>query len=212
MRLRYSATVRSTGTWFRCFAEVPGVAYPSDPQRRARLPERDAVPEVHTYNFEGKRSVSLSWTARDGSTSASPVHRLAFGNLASETSEQSRERVLSALELPGELMDYHFVIQSVLERLYTRRRAEPKHLPFVEWLAWFDAKLVESHQSSFRISLDNHDYINVFALSFLVELHEREGYLHEALALAERFARFRPHVDTVTDLRARVALLRAEHA
>ena len=31
--------------------------------------------------------------------------------------------------------------------------------------------------------------LSVFALGFLVDLHEREGYLDEALALAQRFAR-----------------------
>jgi hypothetical protein len=80
----------------------------------------------------------------------------------------------------------------------------------VEWLAWYDVKLVEAHESLFRISPHRAEYLSVFAFDFLVELHEREGYLHEALALAERFAHFRVAAGTFGELRARVALLRSE--
>ncbi len=202
---------RSRGTWFRCFAEVPGVGYTSDPQRRARLRDRDAVPEVHSFDLGGERTTSLSWRTAEGSTSASPVHRLAFGDFGKESSEQARDRVLSALELPGEIMDYHFAIQHVADLLYKRRRAQPSQLALVEWLAWFDARLVEAHDHFFRISPGSDEYLSVFSLDFLVRLHQREGYLHEALALAERFARFRLRVDIVTELRARVAALQGEH-
>jgi hypothetical protein len=203
---------RGRGTWFRRFADVPSVGYPGDLQRRARLRDRDAVPEVHELDFDGERTVSLMWNTPDGSTSASPVHSLAFGDFRNESSEQARERVLSALELPGEIMDYHFAIQHVAELLYKRRRAEPQHLAFVEWLAWFDARLVEAHEPLFRISPESDEYLAVFAIDFIARLYEREGYLREALAFAERFARFRPRLDTVSELRARVAQLEAEHA
>lgn len=198
--------------WYRCFAEVPGIGYPGDPQRRARLPQRDAVPELHEFDFDGKRTVSLSWSNPGGSSSASPVHGLTFGDFENESSSEVRERVLSALELPGEPMDYHFAMQHAAELLYKRRRTEPAFLPFVEWLAWFDVRLLETHEALFRISEDSPDYLSVFALDFLVDLHQREGYLHEALALAERFVRFRPRDPTLAKLRERVTLLRTEHA
>lgn len=204
--------VRDDGTWFRSFAEVPGVGYPGDPQRRARLHDRNVVPEVRAYNFDGQKTVSLMWRTAEGSTSASPARRLGCDDIRGESSAHTRERVLSALELPGELMDYHFLMQSAAESLYKRRRHEPQQLAFVEWLAWFDVRLVETHESLFRISPDKEEYLSVFALDFLSGLHEREGYLQEALALAERFSRFRRNQDAITQLRARVAQLRAEHA
>jgi hypothetical protein len=200
------------GTWFRCLAEVPGSGYPGDPARRSRLRERDAVPEVMTFSLGGERVVSLSWPSPEGRTSASPVHRLAFGDHQNESSAQARERVLTALELPGEIMDYHFAMQGVLDLLYKRRRAEPQHLPFVEWLAWLDVQLVEAHSKLFRISPGKEEYFAITAFDLLVGLYEREGYLHDALAAAERFVRFQRDTETVAELRARVAQLRAEHA
>lgn len=201
---------RGGGVWFRRFADVPGIGYQGDLQRRSRLADRDLVPEVHEFDFDGRHSVSLMWTTRRGSSSASPAHELAFGDFGNESSAQVRERVLDALELPGEAMDYHFAMQGGAELLFKRRRAEPSYLPFVEWLAWFDARLVETHKALFRISDEGSEYLSVFALGFLVDLHEREGYLNEALALAQRFARFRPRVD-FSELRGRVELLQAEH-
>jgi hypothetical protein len=202
--------VANEKVWYRCFAEVPGVGYQSDSERRAKLPERDATPQVQSFNFSGSRTTSLSWPTRTGSTSASPVHELAFGDYRKESSNQARERVLNALELPGELLDYHFAIQGIAELLYQRRRSEPGNLEFIEWLASWDARLVETHEQLFRVNQDGGGYFSVFAFSFLIDLHEREGYLHEALALAERFSRFRSS-DPVEKLRARVAQLRAEH-
>jgi hypothetical protein len=198
------------GVWFRCFAEVPGVAYTGDPQRRARLPDAKATPEVHTFDFEGRRSVSLSWTTRAGSSSASPVHSIAFGDHGDESSAAARERVLNALELPGEILDYHFAIQGVAQALHKRRRAEPEVLPFVEWLCWLDARLASAHERYFRITPEGDEYLRIFAFGFLVDLHTTEGYLHEGLAMAEQFARFMPA--ELSELRARVGRLREEHA
>jgi hypothetical protein len=198
--------------WFRCFAELPDIGYPGDTKRRSKLSDHKAVPDVHEFDHGGERVTSLTWKTRDGSGSASPVHHLAFADFKNESSEHARERVLSALELPGEVLDYHFAIQGVAELLYRRRRTEPGQLAFVEWLAQLDARLVETQESSFRISPDRDEYFRVFALDFLVELNEREGRIREALAFAERFARFRPNVDTTSRLRARVEQLRGEDA
>jgi hypothetical protein len=202
---------RTRGRWFRCFSEVPGVGYPGDPQRRARLRDHDAIPRVTEHLFDGERITSLTWASNDGSTSSSPVHRLAFAEAKNESSLKARERVLSALELPGEIMDYHFAMQGVIETLYKRRREEPANLAFVEWLAWFDARLVELNESEFRISPTSDEYLRVIWIDLLIDLHVRESYLHEGLALAERFARFQARADRVGELKERVARLRAEH-
>jgi hypothetical protein len=119
--------------------------------------------------------------------------------------------VLSALELPGQVSDYHFAMQGVAEFLYKRRRSEPGHLPFVEWLYSFDALLVEAHEADFRLTPEKSEYVNVLAFDFLVDINRREGRLNDALALARRFARFRAARDTVSELEARVAQMSAEY-
>lgn len=198
--------------WFRCFAEVPNVGYASDPQRRARLAARNATPTVERFRFERKEHVSLMWPSPSGGTSASPAHDLAHSYDREEASNTARERVLDALELPGQIMDYHFAMQGVGDLLHKRRRAEPWLFSFVEWLAWFDARLLESHRELFRIGDKADDgYLSVFSVGFLVDVHEDEGCVHEALALAERFAWYQP-ADVVERLRARAAGMLAEHA
>lgn len=108
-------------------------------------------------------------------------------------------------------MHYHFAVQGVAQLLFDRRRAEPQNLAFVEWLAWLDVRLVEAHERLFRSGPDSAEYLSVFAIDFLIDLHIREGFLREALAVSERFAHFRKRVDELAKLRARVALLGAEH-
>jgi hypothetical protein len=193
-------------SWFRCFAEVPGVSYAGDPQRRARLPGSNDVPEVDEYiDDDGKPHVFLTWSEPGGSTSESPAAR--FGETDSKSSEQTRERVLSVLELPGEIEDYHYALQNAVS---DRRRTEPTYLPFVEQLAWLDAELVETHESLFRRPEDD-DFLPIAALDFLVRVRVQEGFLHEALAIAERFKRLLPN-DLVDELRTRVANLQREQS
>jgi hypothetical protein len=206
-------SMRSSGAaWFRCFAEVPGVGYPGDPQRRSSLPARGLVPEVVEFSAGGHPRTALSWPSAEGWNSASPAHGLAFTDARGETGQQTRERVLNALESPGELLDYHFAIQGAAEALYKRRNAEPAWLELVEWLTWYDVKLVEAHEVVFRVTPETREYLSVFAFDFLVRLHQREGHLREALALATRFAPFRGNDGSLKELRERVAVLESEHA
>ena len=198
------------GHWYRRFAEIPGVGYEGDLRLRERLAARNITPEVTRDVFGGREAVSLMWPSRAGTTSASPVHQLTFGTTAEESSENLRERILSALELPGELSDYHFAIQGAAEALWKKRREEPQHIAFAEWLYWWDVRLIEAHPHVVQIRPGEPEYFGVHAFDRIVGLYEREGFLHEALAAAERFARFRPQLDTVSELRERVERLREE--
>lgn len=207
---RIGHTMMQRPTWFRRFAEVPGPGYVGDSSLRAQLPDRDAIPEVHEFAFDGKQTASLSWPTRDGSTSASPSHRQRSDSPPHETIPQVRYNVLAALELPGEILDYHFAMQGAATELWRRRSEDPAQLAFIEWICWFDARLVEGHPFDFRILPEKEGYVSVFAFDFLVDFHEREGFLHEAFMLAERFARFRRGGDP-EGLRERVARLKAEH-
>jgi hypothetical protein len=197
-------------TWYRRLADVPGIAYAGDAVLRSRLAERDVVPRVERYSFRGERTTSLMWPTAEGTTSASPAHRLAFSLASEQSSVGIRVDALAALELPGQPMDYHFAMQGAADLLWKRRREEPEHLPFVEWLSWLDVSLVEVHPEWFKIAPSRDEYLAISAFQRLVGVYEVEGFLRDALAAAERFARFRPSVD-LTDLRTRVARLDAEH-
>jgi len=54
-------------------------------------------------------------------------------------------RLEEALELPGEPVDYHFLIQETCGLLYWRRREHPSFLAHVESLARWDVELVEAY-------------------------------------------------------------------
>ena len=111
--------------------------------------------------------------------------------------------------MPGEISDYHFAIQQAADELWKRRRDQPAQIGFVEWLSWWDARLVETHPEAFENPPGSGEYLRVPAFERIVGLYEREGFLHEALAAAERFEKFGGI--NVADLRARVAQLREEH-
>ncbi|MFO0618047.1 MAG: hypothetical protein U0414_35980 [Polyangiaceae bacterium] len=191
--------------WYRRFADIRDVGYAGDDARRSKLSRRDASPTVIRF---GSREVdaSLSWP---GGTSESPAKAMIQGEIDSESSKALRERVLNALELPGQVLDYHFVLQGIADTLWDRRRDEPKQMPFVEWLSWLDVRLVEAHPEAVRISPERDEFVSISAFSRLVDLYECEGFLREALDAAERFERFRPRID-LEELRGRVARLDAE--
>jgi hypothetical protein len=154
-----------------------------------------------------RRSTTPRADARSCKSLGTPKRRRSWSE--EESSLAARERVLNALELPGEVLDYHFALQGVAEMLHRRRRTESEVLPFVEWLCWLDARLANAHERYFRVTPESDQYLSIFAFRFLVNLHTTEGYLHEGLALAEAFARFMP--EELSELRGRVARLREEH-
>lgn len=195
-------------TWYRRLADIPGIGYAGDPTLAARLPERLATPKVQ--RFEELPS-SLWWTTRDGSGSSSPARE--FGHTASdpETTQELRVRVLTALELPGEPMDYHFILQNAGEHLWKRRVEQPQDLALAEWFWWLDVRLIEAHPEMVRISPDKDEFLTVYAFERIVGVYLREGHIEDALAASERFARFRPRHD-MSELRARVERQQSEHA
>jgi len=195
--------------WFPNLAAVPGVGYAGDPVRRARLPESKETPRETTYNFGGRETHALSWRSAGGSTSASPVHRRAHGDFRRETSAEARERVLDAIELPGTISDYHFALQGVAAHLYQRRETELDLLGLVEWLALLDISVVAAHPDEFRISPAENAYVSITSLDILQRIYLREGFLLEALDLAERMQPF-VRTEVLTELRARVANLASE--
>jgi hypothetical protein len=152
----------------------------------------------------------LMWPTAEGTTSASPAHRLAFSLASEQSSVGIRVDALAALELPGQPMDYHFAMQGAADLLWKRRRKSPSTFPSSSGSAGSTSASSRSIPEWFKIAPSRDEYLAISAFQRLVGVYEVEGFLRDALAAAERFARFRPSVD-LTDLRTRVARLDAEH-
>ena len=119
--------------------------------------------------------------------------------------------MLTAIELPGEAMDYHFILMGAGDALWKGRAEHPEDLALAEWCWWLDVRLMEAHPEMMRISPDKDEFLSATTFDRIVSILVREGHIDAALAAAERFARFRPRLD-LSDLRARVGRLRSEDA
>jgi hypothetical protein len=114
------------------------------------------------------------------------------------------------LELPGQLSDYHFAIQSAYTTIYERRREDLAMLEEVERLCWLDIELLEAHPEV--VEYEPGTFSRVLAYEGLVSLYETEGDFAGALEVAERRMRLsQEHLTTQAErLRARLAELEAE--
>jgi len=81
---------------------------------RPPLPEHASLPQSGSYEIAGARRDYLSWPVLFGTgiTSASPAKQWSTQPRKGESPAQTRLRQLfEVLELPSELLDYHFAIQ-----------------------------------------------------------------------------------------------------
>jgi hypothetical protein len=198
--------------WFHRLADMPGVGYQGSPGvDRRQLRGHDAIPQVSVHTIDGKRRESLSWSGGRGGTSSSTAHELAFQVGQSETTPTLLRRVARALELPGEVSDYHFAIQGCVDELWRRRRAEPELYDEIERLCWLDIRLLEARPSFLSVSqVGGTVYLRVSTIERLISLYEREGFLHEALDVAIRAARLHQGEDRAQQLQKRIAQVEAE--
>lgn len=197
--------MRGGVTWYRRFADIPGVRYAGDDVLRSRLPERDAVPRVTRDSYGGHREPTLWWTTAVGEGSRSPASALVFSlEHHKANGAQIRQHLLAALELPGTPEDYHFGLQSSLDRLWSLRKKEPDY-PLIEWVCWMNIQLLQAHQEVVieRDGKGGTFHLNVLAFDHLVELYVREGFLHDALHVAHQVAPLSsPEDATVSELTA----------
>ena len=167
-RLWYPRIGDITGVTWECAAEI-------DPRRlrgHGVQPEIGSLADGHRY---------LTWPS---GTSQSPASRHASHSL--KKSSAIVRRTLEALELPGEPLDYHFAIQHCTEALWKRRRDEPENLAVTERLAWLDIQLMEVRPQWAAIGDDDDGFSHIRAFSLLMGMYLREGFLREALEVAER--------------------------
>jgi hypothetical protein len=126
------------------------------------------------------------------------------------TSELIRN-VYEGLELPGEPTDYHFLIQGSASQLWTRRREEPHVIGEVEKLCWLDIRLVEAFPGAVRNEYsEEREFYGILSFSRLIDIYEREGFLAEALEVAELGVRYGQSDEASKRLRQRIEAVENE--
>ena len=201
--------------WYARLAEIPGISYPGSPGvQRTRLPGHDLKPDVQRYDFDDRRREFLSWTHRDGtSSSASPAKNWETQPLPDSAPPQAiLQHLYEVLELPGVASDYHFAIQGCFERLWGQRRTHPWVMGEIEKLCWLDIRLLEALPDTLHYEQTDGTsfYARSIAFERLIQMYERNGYLAEALDVAQRATRFHADDTILKPLRERLARLEAE--
>jgi hypothetical protein len=121
-------------------------------------------------------------------------------------------RLWEGLELPGRPYDYHVAIERVREMLFARRLDEAEVMETVESLAWLDVRLVLACPHAVLVQTDEGDehFYGMSAFDALIRLYQTEGFMREALEVAELAERFPAPAKRVSDLRARLETIRSE--
>lgn len=200
-------------TWFRRLADVPKLGYQGNPDiDRSSLPHHNAQPEIQTFTMDGKRHESLMWRTRTGSTSASPAQQWETRKRKGESPMQTQlRRLYEALELPGELSDYHFALLRCYEELWKYRREEPWFVAEIERLCLLDIALVETYPEIIVFDgREGRTYAHVPAFHHLMYLYEQNGYLYDALDIARRAVRMNQGETITESIQKKVARLEEE--
>jgi len=199
--------------WFRCFSEISGVGYKGNPDLyRPQLPEHATLPKPGSYEIAGEHHGYVSWPILFGTgmTSASPVKQWITQSRSGESLAQSRLRQLyESLELPGELLDYHFAIQGCCSELWRLREEEPWIFAELERLCWLDIQLIQAYPDIVQAK-NERAFLLVTTMQHLIALYEQEGYLYEALQVAEIAAQFNQQLSALERIKSRIANLEAE--
>ena len=174
---------RDETTWAPGLAALPGVSYAPPEGTSAPVRDRAEAPAINEFEFDGEVHRSLSWTIRDGSTSASPASRHAAGRDPSAPTENLLRHLHDGLAKSGTPSDYHFAIQNVIDELWRRRKDDPRAVSAIEPLCLADISLVEAYRDSFR---SGDRYYATTSMDLLVTLYENAGDLDAAVTLARR--------------------------
>jgi len=201
--------------WFRSFSEVPGIGYKGNPSVYCpQLPEHATLPKSGSYEIADMRHEYVSWPMLfgTGTTSASPVKQWTTHPRSGESPAQTRLRQLyESLELPGELLDYHFAIQGCCSELWRLRQQEPWIFAELERLCWLDIRLIQIYPDIMQVK-NERAFLLVTTLQHLIALYEQEGNLYEALQMAEIAAQFNQQLPALELIKSRIANLEAEEA
>jgi hypothetical protein len=210
--------------WFPRLGDIPGVEYsPPVNLDRKRIPGHDVRPEVvaHT-NIHGEPDFFLMWP-REGTTWRSvngwaPVREHLLGVLDQDRTPTAQllRGLWEALELPGEPVDYHWILRDALDRLWRQRWTEPSVLATFESLAWIDVRLVLAFPRETSVLVrpmeGGESYMRRSTpFETLIQLYRTEGFLRTAVELAElEREHFPVEEDDLIDIRSRLEAVRAE--
>ena len=126
------------------------------------------------------------------------------------------QNLFEALELPGELDNYHSAILISYRTLWEHRRDDSWVSPTIEKLCLLDIRLLEAYPNFLReAQLDLFEdppsrLLALPAFEQLIGLYEQEGYLHEAMDVAMRASRMGQGSDLIESVRERFEALQAE--
>jgi len=188
--------------WFQRLGDIPGLDYTSPAVvDRTALPRYDARPEIRHYELEDGPRTLVSWgwepdeddpEASIGSLAPATAHlreALEDGWTGEEfwPTEQLLQRLYEALELPGEGEDYHRALTQVQRALAPRKLAEPDILDVLEALASLDVRLLLAYPAAVtrHIPEGGQVFLGNSGFNDLIQLYRREGFLRDALELAE---------------------------
>src|SRR5258708_4417745 len=159
--------------WFRSFSEVSGIGYKGNPSVYCpQLPEHATLPKSGSYEIAGVRHEYSSWPMLfgTGTTSASPVKQWTTHPRSGESPAQTRLRQLyESLELPGELLDYHFAIQGCCSELWRLRLEEPWVFAEIERLCWLDIRLIQTHPDIVQVK-NEREFLLITTMQHLMAL------------------------------------------
>jgi hypothetical protein len=219
--------------WYPRLGDVPGVDYrPPLKVERTSITGHDFQPEVGGYtDAEGQKHSYLSWGWKEVPLrpGADPDTDWASEELAAPVVEHLRDaveydpapspqllaRLREALELPGAPEDYARAIRQTQQHLWPRRLAEPEVLPTIEFLAWLHVRLAIAHPAGagilIQLSEGGERYCRPSGFETLIRLYRTEGYLKDALAVAELERQHFPAEETdLMDIRSRLELVGSE--
>lgn len=217
--------------WFRRLGDIPGLEYsPPLAVDRTRLPRHDSEPEIRRVELDDQVREYLSWGTKpiDGEPGGEP----AWTSLTSPAIEHLKEalgdawpggdlcptetvlkRLYEALELPGTVEDYHGALTQVRYVLQMRKLAEPAVLDALESLAWLDVRLVLGHPAAFTYEdpePGHAGFLGIAGFNDLIRLYRGEGFLREALQVAELLQQFPVDDSWLSDLQGRLEIIRSE--
>jgi hypothetical protein len=150
---------------------------------------------------------------KEGWTSASPSNEWEPSLRSGETkADFILRRMYEKLELPGTLSDYHFAIQNCHDELQGQVRHAPSVLEEIERLCGLDIGLIEHYPETITWEMERRkQFARVSAFHRLIDLYLNEGYIAEAMNVAEIAERFEQGGYAAERLRERVAMVEAEN-
>lgn len=199
--------------WFPRFAEVPGVRYvPPDNLDLSSLEGRGMLPRVRRHNEGGRSYQSITWVYKDVTTSSSPAADWRTTKLPGESEPRMLVRqTYETLELPGVLSDYHFALQNGHDSLRKYISTESWVLSDIERFCLLNIQLIDQHPAAITFEMPEGDhYFGVSAFRTLCNLYQREGYLRDALIIAQMGERFGFPKEEADELAARITALETE--